>query len=83
MTGVGTEGFLDLHHIYSSLLKFCCLLRLQSRKQMKKKVALKKLEIGKKEIVSLSSKKIQEIKGGQVNQSRYDGCPISWEEREG
>ncbi len=48
---------------------------------MKKKVALTKLQIGKKEIVSLSSKEIQEIKGGQVNQSRYDGCPISWEER--
>ena len=50
---------------------------------MKKKVALKKLKVGKTEIVSLSSQKIQEIKGGQINQSRYDGCPIPWAEREG
>jgi hypothetical protein len=48
---------------------------------MKKKVALKKLKIGKTDIVNLSAKKAHEIKGGQVNQSRYDGCPISWEER--
>lgn len=69
---------LCLLSIYSSPVKVYCLLRLQRQPYMKKKVALTKLKIGKREILRLSNESSHQVKGGKPVESRTGGeCPVS------